>query len=196
MEKPSIVSQLLKATVLVALVIVMLFPFVYVTAVSFSSSRDVLRGGLILFPQHPTLESYREILRGGIVQHSLMVSVGITLVGTAADMVMTVALAYGLSRTRDVPGSKFVLYLVLGSMLFGAGIIPNYLLVKSLHLLNTYASLIVPGLIAGFNLVWRHPRPLLPQLQPDQYAAGHLCSAGRLPGHHRVCHRQRAQGLS
>jgi ABC-type glycerol-3-phosphate transport system permease component len=153
MEKPSIISQLLKATVLIALVIVMLFPFVYVTAVSLSSSRDVLRGGLILFPQYPTLESYREILRGGIVQHSLMVSVGITLVGTAADMVMTVALAYGLSRTRDVPGSKFVLYLVLGSMLFGAGIIPNYLLVKSLHLLNTYASLIVPGLIAGFNLV-------------------------------------------
>lgn len=153
MEKPSIASQGLKAIVLIALAIVMLFPFVYVIAVSFSSAKDVLSGGLILFPAHPSLDAYREILQGGVVTHALGVSVGITIVGTLADMVMTVSLAYGLSRTKDVPGSKFVLLLVLGTLLFGAGIIPNYLLVKYLHLLNTYASLILPGLIDAFNLV-------------------------------------------
>ena len=53
-------------------------------------------------------------------------------------MVMTTTLAYGLSRTSDVPGSRFVLFLVLGTLLFNAGIIPNYLLVRFLGMLNTY----------------------------------------------------------
>jgi putative aldouronate transport system permease protein len=68
-------------------------------------------------------------------------------------MVMTTTLAYGLSRTSDVPGSRFVLFLVLGTLLFNAGIIPNYLLVRFLGMLNTYQALIVPGLISAFNLV-------------------------------------------
>ena len=66
---------------------------------------------------------------------------------------MTVTLAYGLTRTREVPGTRFVLYVALFTMLFGAGIIPNYLLVKQLGLLDTYASLILPVLISAFNLV-------------------------------------------
>lgn len=153
MEKPSPFSQGLKAIILILICIVMLFPFVYVIAVSFSSQRDVLEGGLILWPAHPTLEAYQSILRGGIVTHALKVSIGITLIGTFVNVAFTTMLAYGLTRTHDVPGSRFVLLLVLGTLLFGAGIIPNYLLVKYLHLLNTYSSLVIPGLIAAFNLV-------------------------------------------
>ena len=63
------------------------------------------------------------------------------------------SLAYGLTRTKDVPGAKFVLYVSLFTLLFGAGIIPNYLLVKELGMLDRYASLIVPGVISAFNLV-------------------------------------------
>ena len=68
----------------------MLFPFVYVIAVSFSSDKDVLGGGLILFPKHPTLDAYRAIFRGGIVAHALSVSVGLTVIGTPLNMIMTV----------------------------------------------------------------------------------------------------------
>jgi len=151
MEQPGPVSQIAKVTVLVILAFIMLFPFVYVIAVSFSSYQDVIGGGLILFPKHPSLEAYRTIFRGGIVTHALLVSIGLTLVGTAVNMVMTVTMAYGL--TRSIPGSRFVLGLVLFTLLFSAGLIPNYLLVKQLGMLNSYTSLILPGAISAFNLV-------------------------------------------
>jgi ABC-type glycerol-3-phosphate transport system permease component len=152
MEEPGPAAKVGKAVLLTLITLVMVFPFTYVVAASFSSYRDVLSGGLILFPANPTLDAYREIIRGGIVTRALQVSIGLTLIGTAVNMLMTVSLAYGLSRS-SVWGSKVVLLLVLFSMLFSPGLIPNYLLVKELGLLNTYWSLILPGAVSAFNLL-------------------------------------------
>jgi putative aldouronate transport system permease protein len=152
-ERASIPSQIIKAAVLLAVVIVMLFPFVYVLSVSLSSERDLQGANVLLIPPHPTLLAYQTILQGGVVINALIVSIGVTVIGTLACMVMTTTLAYGLSRTSDVPGTRLVLLLVLGTLLFNAGIIPNYLLVRYLGMLNTYQALIVPGLISAFNLV-------------------------------------------
>jgi putative aldouronate transport system permease protein len=152
-ERASISNQIIKAAVLVTVVIVMLFPFVYVLSVSLSSERDLQGANVALIPMHPTLLAYQTILQGGVVINSLVISIGVTAIGTLACMVMTTTLAYGLSRTSDVPGTRLVLFLVLGTLLFNAGIIPNYLLVRYLGMLNTYQSLIVPGLISAFNLV-------------------------------------------
>ena len=152
-ERASFLSQIVKGAVLLAVLIAMVFPFWYVLAVSLSSERDLQGANVSLFPLHPSLLAYQTIFQGGVVLNALMVSVGVTLVGTLACIVMTTTLAYGLSRTSDVPGSKFVLFLVLGTLLFNAGIIPNYLLVRFLGLLNTYPALIVPGLISAFNLI-------------------------------------------
>jgi putative aldouronate transport system permease protein len=152
MEKPSTGARVAKAGLMIFLAFVMLFPFVYVVAVSFSSYRDVIGGGLILFPKHPTLDAYNMMFAGGIVTHALVVSIGLTLVGTLTNMFMTVTMAYGLSRP-GVLGSRFILALVLLTLLFSAGIIPNYLLVKQLGMINGYGSLILPGAISAFNLV-------------------------------------------
>ena len=152
-ERASLPSQIIKAVVLFAVVLVMVFPFWYVLSVSLSSERDLQGANVSLIPLHPTLLAYQTILQGGVVLNALLVSVGVTAIGTIACMVMTTTLAYGLSRTSDVPGTKFVLFLVLGTLLFNAGIIPNYLLVRYLGMLNTYQALIVPGLISAFNLV-------------------------------------------
>lgn len=152
MEPPGRTMSVARAAVLVLLAIVMLFPFLYVAAVSFSSYRDVVGSGLIVFPTHPTLEAYGVIFRGGIVTRALAVSVGVTLVGTLVSMLLTVSMAYGLSRP-SVPGSRIILAGVLFTLIFSAGLIPNYLLVKQLGLLNNYASLILPGAIGAFNLV-------------------------------------------
>jgi putative aldouronate transport system permease protein len=153
MERPSISTQTLKTVVLLAIVVLMAFPFLYMLAVSLASAKDVLGGGLILLPSHPTTVAYESILRGGIVARALLVSAGVTVTGTLIAMALTTTMAYALTRTREVPGSRFALLLVLGTLLFSAGIIPNYLLVKSLHLLNTYWALILPGAVSGFNLV-------------------------------------------
>jgi ABC-type glycerol-3-phosphate transport system permease component len=152
MERPHPLARVGKAFLLAVLAIVMLFPFVYVIAVSFSSYKDVLGGGLILFPRHPTLDAYRAVFAGGLVTRALQVSIGLALVGTAMKMLFTVMLAYGLSRPGML-GGRAILYLVLFSLLFSPGIIPNYLLVKELGLIDTYAALILPGLISAFNLV-------------------------------------------
>lgn len=153
MEKPALPVSVCKAVILAIVVIVMLFPFIYVIAVSFSSQADVTKGGLILFPAHPTTEAYRAILAGGAISHALKVSIGVTIIGTLASMVFTTTMAYGLTRTRHAPGTKAVLFIVLGTLLFSPGIIPNYLLIRYLGLIDNYAALILPGLISAFNLI-------------------------------------------
>lgn len=153
MERPSFAVQGTKAIVLAIVFLMMVFPFFYIIVVSLASEKDIIGGGLILWPAHPTFTAYISILTGGIVGRALLVSVGITLVGTFVSMALTVTLAHGLTRIADVPGAKVMLFLVLGTLLFTAGIIPNYLLVKQLGLLNTYWSLILPVGINAFNLV-------------------------------------------
>lgn len=152
MEDPHPLMVILKSIVLAFIVLVMLFPFVNVVATSFSSYQDVLTSGLILFPANPTLDAYRVVFDDGTVLRALRVSAGVTIFGTAAQLIFTTAMAYGLSRP-SVPGSRFALILVLGAMLFSPGLIPSFLLIKELHLLDEYPALILPGLIGSFNLI-------------------------------------------
>jgi ABC-type glycerol-3-phosphate transport system permease component len=152
MEKPPFWLTALKTITLAVIVLLMVLPFLQVFAVSFSSYKDVLSGGLILFPRNPTLAAYQAIFSGGIVVRALQISIGLTLFGTLAQMIFTTTMAWGLSRP-GVPGSRFILFVVLGALLFAPGIIPSYLLIKELGLLNTYQAMILPGLISSFNLV-------------------------------------------
>ncbi|MGW5329694.1 carbohydrate ABC transporter permease [Streptomyces sp. NPDC004014] len=152
-ERPSRVAAIGKGLVLSLICLVVLYPMVYILAVSLSDQNDLAGNGLFLWPRHWSLDSYRTILEGGLVTRALIVSILVTVVGTFVSMVLTVLTAYSLSRTRDVPGARFVLWLILGTMLFSAGIIPNYLLVKQMGMLNTYWSLIIPGAVNAFNLV-------------------------------------------
>lgn len=152
-ERPSRAGTAAKGLVLAVICLVVLYPMVYILAVSLSDQNDLAGNGLLLWPQHWSLQSYRTILEGGLVTRALVVSILVTVVGTALSMVLTVLTAYSLTRTHEVPGSRFVLWLVLGTMLFSAGIIPNFLMVKQTGLLNSYWALIIPGAINAFNLV-------------------------------------------
>lgn len=152
MEDTPLWLQLLKGLVLLCIAVSMLLPFLHVVAVSFSSAKDVIEGGFTLFPRNPTLESYKVLLSGGTVLRSLYITAGITVVGVAVQLTFTTMLAYGLSKP-GVPGSRFFLWIVLGAFLFGPGLIPTYLLVKELGMIDSYAALIVPGLIGAWNLI-------------------------------------------
>jgi ABC-type glycerol-3-phosphate transport system permease component len=152
MEEPSKITTALKALALGFIAIVMIFPFLNVLAVSLSSYEDILGGGLILFPKNPTLDAYRTLFNGDIVVRALQVSAGLTIFGTLLQMTFTTTMAWGLSRP-NVPGSRAVLIVVLMAMLIAPGLIPMFLLIKELGLLNSYPSLIVPGLISSFNLI-------------------------------------------
>jgi putative aldouronate transport system permease protein len=132
---------------------VVVFPFLTVVSTSIASREQITAsGGYVLFPTHPTLEAYRAIFSGGVVTRAVLVSVGVTLVGTTLSLLTTVTLAYALSK-RGVFGSRVVLMAVLFTLLFSPGLIPTYLVVKSLGLIDSYWALILPGLMSAFNLV-------------------------------------------
>jgi putative aldouronate transport system permease protein len=136
---------------MILIAIVMIFPFVYVLAVSFSSVQDV-SNSLFIVPAHPSLAAYSWVLTQSNALQGIEVSVVLVVLGTAINIALTVMMAYGLSR-KDVPGSKIFLWLVLITLLIAPTIITKYLVVRQLHLIDTIWSLILPGAIAPFNLI-------------------------------------------
>jgi putative aldouronate transport system permease protein len=153
LERPTTAGRVLKLVVLAVVALVVIYPFATVVGTSLASDQDVLdSGGLVLVPLHPSLGAYQTILLGGVITRAVWVSVGVTLVGTFLSLATTIAMAYGLSR-RGVIGSRPVLMIALFTLMFTPGIIPNYLVVKQLGLLNNYAALILPVLMNAFNLV-------------------------------------------
>ncbi|WP_328911597.1 carbohydrate ABC transporter permease [Streptomyces sp. NBC_00234] len=178
MEKPTRAGQLAKGLAIVVVVAAVAYPLLGVIGTSFASQTDIIRStGLVLWPDHPTLDAYRTIFAGGVVTRALIVSIGITVVGTLASLLVTVGMAYGLSR-RDVTGSRFILMTALFTMLFNAGIIPNFLLVKGLGLYDTYAALVMPTLVSAFNLVVL--RSFFMNLPEELYDAAKVDGAGDL----------------
>ncbi|MFI8946686.1 carbohydrate ABC transporter permease [Streptomyces sp. NPDC053750] len=178
MEKPTLAGRLAKGVALVIVVAAVAYPLLGVIGTSFASQSDIIRStGLVLWPDHPTLDAYRTIFTGGVVTRALLVSVGITVVGTLASLLATIGMAYGLSR-REVTGSRFILMTALFTMLFNAGIIPNFLLVKGLGLYDTYAALVLPTLVSAFNLVVL--RSFFMNLPEELYDAAKVDGAGDL----------------
>lgn len=176
MEKPTRIGQAAKALAVVVVVAAVAYPLLGVIGTSFASQSDIIRSsGLVLWPDHPTVDAYRTIFTGGVVTRALVVSLGITVFGTLASLLVTVGMAYGLSR-RDVTGSRFILMTALFTMLFNAGIIPNFLLVKGLGLYDTYAALVMPTLVSAFNLVVL--RSFFMNLPEELYDAAKVDEAG------------------
>ena len=153
-EKPNPIVSVLKAIILVLIAVIMLYPFLYVISASLSTAQALREhAGFLFWPQDFTLAAYETVLQGSVVFRALGVSALITIVGTILSVLLTILTAYGLTRTKEVPGSRFILLMILFTLLFSAGIIPNYLLVKGVGLLDSLGSLILPGVISAFNLV-------------------------------------------
>ncbi|GAB2648851.1 carbohydrate ABC transporter permease [Kribbella swartbergensis] len=152
-EEPTAVGRVGKPVVLALIALAVAFPLYVVVVTSLSSTEAVTRaGGLVVVPRDLTIAAYVQLLSGGVVTRALVISVLITLIGTAFSLWVTVLAAYGLSR----PGSLFhrpLLFVVLLTFLFGPGIIPSYLLVNALGLIDSYASLILPTAVSAFNLI-------------------------------------------
>ncbi|WP_258066540.1 carbohydrate ABC transporter permease [Arthrobacter sp. GMC3] len=153
MEKPKPTTQVVKAVALIVICFLAIYPLFAVLATSLSSQAEIAaNNGLVVFPKAPTLDAYRTIFSGGVVTDALVRSLLITVIGTTLSIAVTVAMAYGLTR-RDLVGGKFFLMLALFTMLFSPGIIPSFLMVKEMGLMNSYAALVLPTLMSAFNLV-------------------------------------------
>jgi len=132
--------------------LLMLFPFYYVFVVSFTSPIEYLKKGLVLFPSEWTLTSYRYLLANNVFSKAAGVSAFLAVAGTALSLLVTSAGAYTLSRRR-LQGRRVLLILILMTTLFNPGIIPPYLVVRELGLINSIWSLILPVLTSGWYVI-------------------------------------------
>lgn len=129
-----------------------LLPIIHVISVSFSESSAVMSGKVSLWPVDISLESYKLLFKGTNIVGSFGNSLEITLVGTCLNMLFTIMAAYPLSRKYFV-GRRFFTLAIVFTMMFNAGLIPNFILIKSLGLLDSYGSLWLPGLVSAWNLL-------------------------------------------
>jgi multiple sugar transport system permease protein/putative aldouronate transport system permease protein len=150
---PTLPVRAVKGVLLLACCAVVILPFVTIVSTSLATREQVTRsGGMVLLPDEISFAAYRAILSGGVVTRATVVSLFVTGVGTALSLASTALLAYGLSR-RGSLAHKPILMIVLFALLFTPGIIPSYLIVKSLGLVDTYWSLMLPVMINAFNVI-------------------------------------------
>lgn len=127
-------------------------PFLYIVAVSFSGGGESMGGRFFLVPKEFSLEGYRYLLSTNRFPNAIGNTIYITIVGTAINLLFSVTLAYALSK-KFLPGRRVMMLIIFFTMLFSAGLIPNYLLIKSLGLLNTYWALLLPGATNAFTIM-------------------------------------------
>lgn len=132
--------------------LVVLYPLIYVVSCSFSTPESVMAGDVVLFPTEFSMEGYKAVFRTNKVLLGFRNSAFYTVVGTIINLFMTIICAYPMSR-KDMPGQSPIMMLFTFTMIFGGGMIPNYLLVKDLHMLNTVWALLIPGAIAVYNMI-------------------------------------------
>lgn len=139
---------------LILLIIAMstLVPFLYIIISSFANPADLVWASIWELPSKLHLEAYRYIFSTNTLTHSMLVSIYITVLGTAINLVFTVLGAYPLAQKR-LKGRSVYLLLILITMLFSGGMVPTYFVVKSLGMINSLWSLMIPTAINAFNLI-------------------------------------------
>lgn len=134
------------------ILVIVLYPLLFVLSASFSDPVRVIEGEMWLFPVGFTLDAYKEILN----YDAIWIGYGNTLlyasIGTLVNLVMTTLAAYPLSR-RDLPGRGAMMFVITFTMFFQGGLIPTFLIVKDLGMVNTMWAMIVPTAIATYNLI-------------------------------------------
>ena len=129
-----------------------LFPLMHVFSKAVSSEGAIISGKVDIFPVGFQLRTMKYVVSSKQFIKSFGISVFVTIVGTILSIIFTAITAYPLSK-KHIKGVKFILLLYVFTMLFNGGLIPNYLLIRNLGLLNTLSSLILPMLINVFNLL-------------------------------------------
>lgn len=130
----------------------MLAPFIYIVAGSFATEKELTERAFFLIPREPSFGAYKYIWQEKTIFIGLFNSIKVTLLGTLWCMTITVLFAYPLSK-EHLMGKNLILNLVIVTMLFSGGMIPSYLLVRALHLLDTHWALILPASFSAFNMI-------------------------------------------
>ncbi|WP_062105890.1 carbohydrate ABC transporter permease [Bacillus niameyensis] len=146
------VFSILNYFILTILLVVFLYPLIFIVSSSFSSTDAVVAGKVWLWPVDFSLEGYKAVFAYKQIWTGYGNSLFYMIVGTAINITLTILAAYPLSR-KDFYGRNFFMFLFLFTMLFSGGLIPNYLLVKELGMLNTRWAMMIPNAMSVFNVI-------------------------------------------
>lgn len=138
--------------ILILFALVTLLPFYNILVGSLASARENALNPFILWPKEPTLDAYRYMISSATMPRALLVSIYITVAGTAANIAMTTLMAWPLAH-KHLRGRQPLMFMITFTMIFSGGMIPGYFIVRSTGLLNSFGALIIPSLINAFNLI-------------------------------------------
>ena len=142
-----LVSDYVILLLLIVYGLIIVYPFYYTLVVSLISQTEFMQTKLVLFPKNITVESYKFVLSSPMIVSGFAVSVVLTVAGTLYSMLLTVSFAYVM--TKPIPGNKLFHYIMIFTMYFSGGLIPTYILIQKLGLLDSLFSIILP---AGINV--------------------------------------------
>jgi putative aldouronate transport system permease protein len=132
--------------------LIILYPLIYILSASISDPSAVVAGKVWLWPVHPNLMGYEAVFKHKLIGSGFLNSFYYTTLGTVINVVMTLLAAYPLSR-RDLYGKNVIMFLFVFTTMFSGGLIPAYLIVKDLNMLNTIWAMVLPGALSVWNVI-------------------------------------------
>lgn len=150
--KDDVIYNAVVLTVVTVLLLLVLYPIIYVVSASFSSANAVTTGKVVFLPVDFSIEGYKAVFENKDVLTGYKNTVIYTVLGTLVNVVVTLVAAYPLSR-KDFIGRRQISFIFTFTMLFGGGMIPTYILMRDLHLINTMWVMILPGAVTVYNLM-------------------------------------------
>lgn len=166
--------DLLNKIFLSVLVVIIVYPLIFVISASISDPLAVSSGKMWLWPVDITLDGYKIIFQDGSIWLGYRNTILYTIVGTLIHLFVLLPCAYALSR-KELMGRTYILWIVLFTMMFSGGLIPTYLIIKSLGMLDTMWALIIPGVVGAWSILVA--RAFFHQSIPDQ-----LVEAAKIDG--------------
>ncbi|ASA20384.1 carbohydrate ABC transporter permease [Paenibacillus donghaensis] len=134
------------------LAILAFYPFWNAAVISFNNGSDTVKGGVTFWPRQFSLENYRVVFEDSRLINGFVISILRTVIGTLASIAATAIFAYGMSKSELI-GRKPYMVLCIITMYFSGGLIPTFLLIRELHLFNTFWVMVIPGLISVWNMI-------------------------------------------
>ncbi len=147
-----VVFDCINASLLALIMLLVLYPLVYVVSCSFSNPLAVVQSKVVLFPKQVTTIAYEHVFKNELILRGYLNTIIYTVVGTSINIVLTIMAAYPLSQ-RDFGARKPVTFLFTFTMLFTGGLVPTFLTVQKLGLVDTIWALILPGAISSWNML-------------------------------------------
>ncbi|MBS4178436.1 carbohydrate ABC transporter permease [Bacillus sp. FJAT-49731] len=128
------------------------YPFWNALVISFNSGIDTMKGGITFWPREFSLDNYKVVFQDSRILNGFFISVSRTVVGTFLAVMCTAIFAYGMSR-KELIGRNYYMIFCVVTMFFSGGLIPTFILIRELHLFNTFWVMVIPGLISVWNMI-------------------------------------------